>query len=246
MNINNCNLYLETHGPADGQPLIFLHHGLGSTRAWRRQIPDFTAAGYRVLVYDRRGYGQSAQRNGLEVPGFETDLADLGALISAFEIEAPMLVGHSDGGTIALYYAAQNPGRVAALVTIAAHIYIEPKMIPAVLVLQNTFEGDARFQAGLRRIHGEKVQAVFYNWFNAWKKVNPAGWDMRPQLAQIDCPTLVIQGEADEHATPQHAVDIAASIPQAELWLAPAGRHMLPQEMPGEFNQKVLAFLSKV
>jgi pimeloyl-ACP methyl ester carboxylesterase len=67
---------------------------------------------------------------------------------------------------------------------------------------------------------------------------------MRPLLPQITCPTLVIQGEADEHATPQHARDIAKHIPGATLWLVPDGAHMLPQDVPDLFNNKLLEFLS--
>jgi len=67
---------------------------------------------------------------------------------------------------------------------------------------------------------------------------------MRPLLSRIICPTLVVQGEDDEHATLQHAHDIAESIPGAELWLVPGAMHMLPQDLPEVFNQKLLEFLS--
>jgi pimeloyl-ACP methyl ester carboxylesterase len=63
-------------------------------------------------------------------------------------------------------------------------------------------------------------------------------------LSKIICPTLVVQGEADEHATPQHARDIADSIPGADLWLLPKAAHMLPQDNPDIFNKKLLAFLA--
>ena len=67
---------------------------------------------------------------------------------------------------------------------------------------------------------------------------------MRPLLAGISCPALVIQGEQDEHATPQHARDIAAAIPGAELWLLPGAGHMLPQEAAERFNPRLIEFLS--
>jgi pimeloyl-ACP methyl ester carboxylesterase len=68
---------------------------------------------------------------------------------------------------------------------------------------------------------------------------------MRPTISQITCPTLVIQGEQDEHATPQHARDIADGIPGAELWLVPNAKHMLPQEMPEQFNRMITQFLKR-
>ena len=78
--------------------------------------------------------------------------------------------------------------------------------------------------------HGEKYEAVFHNWFDGWQHDEFRCWDMRPILGQISCPSLIVQGEADEHATPQHAKDIAEAIPGAELWLVQGARHMLPQE----------------
>lgn len=244
MLINNRNLYIETHGPETGHPVIFLHHGLGSTQSWRGQLEFFASAGFRVIAYDRWGYGQSDSRPNLNVPGFEDDLADLETLLTTLGSPLTTLIGHSDGGTIALYYAAHHPEQVAALITIAAHIYLEPKMEPSVLEIKHAFEHDLRFRKGMRRTHGEKFESTFYNWYDGWFQSPVLKWDMRPLLKQIECPVLVIQGEADEHATSQHAIDIADSIPNAQLWLAPGVRHMLPQEIVEVFNQKALEFIS--
>lgn len=156
-----------------------------------------------------------------------------------------VLIGQSDGGTIALYFAAQYPQRVAALVTVAAHIYIEPKMQPGIEDIRQTFEQDTRFRAGLRRLHGDKTEAVFRNWYEGWRKPVSLAWDMRPLLRQITCPTLVVQGMDDEHATPQHAGDLAAAIPGAELWLEADVGHMLPQDKPEVFNHKIVVFLAR-
>ncbi len=244
MLINNHHIHIETHGPAEGPPLVLLHHGLGSTRAWREQIPILAEAGYHVLVYDRWGYGQSDERPNLSVPSFEDDLIDLESLLAARNFLQPVtLIGHSDGGTIALYYAARYPQKVNALVTIAAHIYLEPKMEPGIQSIRHAFEQDSRFRTGLRRVHGEKFESVFYNWFNGWHTPKALDWDMRPLLSQIICPTLVIQGEEDQHATLQHARDIAEGIPGSELWLVPEAEHMLPQDLPEIFNARLLEFL---
>ncbi len=246
MLINNHYLHIETHGTEDGHPVVFLHHGLGSTRAWRAQIPAFVEAGYRVIVYDRWGYGKSEARPHLAVPGFEDDLADLRSILEAFTLSRFTLIGHSDGGTIALYHAAREPERVTALVTVAAHIYLEPKMKPGILGIQQAFENDHRFREGMRRAHGEKFESTFYNWFDGWHTPEALDWDMRSILPSIRCPALVVQGEEDEHASPQHARDIAEAIPDAELWLLPGARHMLPQENEQVFNRRVLEFLQRV
>jgi pimeloyl-ACP methyl ester carboxylesterase len=251
--INNRDLHVETYAPQtpiksnrEGRyPIIFLHHGLGSTHAWRNQVPAFSAAGYRVILYDRWGYGKSEARPYLSVPSFEDDLSDLRTLLEILEIQRAILIGHSDGGSIGLYYAAQFPEQVHALVTVAAHIYLEPKMEPSVQGIQQALENDQRFRQGLQRTHGEKYESTFYNWFNGWYSPATLDWDMRPLLSGIHCPALVIQGEEDEHATLQHAIDIAENILGAELWLVRNGKHMLPQEIPREFNHRVLSFLNR-
>ncbi len=244
MIINNHNIHFEIHGPDDAPAVVLLHHGLGSTRAWRKQVPALVEAGYRVLVYDRWGYGGSEARVGLDVPSFETDIADLDVLLATGNVQPVTLIGHSDGGTLALYYAMLYPERVKSLVTVAAHIYLEPKMQPGILSIKQGFEQDERFRQGMQLAHGDKFESVFANWFDSWHKPAALTWDMRPLLGKISCPTFVIQGENDEHATPQHAIDIAENIPGAELWLVENAAHMLPQEMPDKFNQKVLEFLS--
>ena len=243
MKVHNHYLHIETHGPEGAPVVVFLHHGLGSTRAWRGQVPAFVEAGYRVIVYDRWGYGQSESRPHLDVPGFEDDLADLNSILATCNLQLATLVGHSDGGTLALYFAEKYPEKVACLVTIAAHIYLEPKMEPGILGIKAAFEGDERFRNGMRRAHGDKFEFVFNNWFDGWHMPEALSWDMRPLLANISCPALVIQGEDDEHAKPQHAIDIANSIPDAELWLEPVAGHMLPQDEPEKFNTRLLRFL---
>ncbi len=246
MKVNNHHLHIETHGPEGAPVVVFLHHGLGSTRAWRGQVPAFVEAGYRVIVYDRWGYGQSDPRPQLDVPGFEDDLADLKETLERLNVERSTFVGHSDGGTLALYYAVRYPERVSVMVTVAAHIYLEPKMEPGILSIKAAFENDERFRKGLQRVHGEKFESVFWNWFNGWHKPEALHWDMRPLLKKISCPVLIVQGEEDEHATPQHAIDVAEAIPNAELWLEPGAGHMFPQDQPEKFNKRLLKYMSAV
>ena len=242
---NGHNLNVEQYGPENGPVVVLLHHGLGSVKAWRGQIPALADAGYHVVAYDRWGYGGSEARPGLDLPTFTSDIKDLRSLLEQLGINRASLVGHSDGGTIALYFSAQHPNLARCLVTVAAHIYVEPSMESAILGIGRDFETDERFRTGLQYIHGEKYEAVFYNWFDGWHRIESRSWDMRPVLSQIRCPGLIVQGEADEHATPQHARDIAEAIQGAELWLVPGAGHMLPQENASLFNPRLLEFLDK-
>ena len=241
--VNGHNLYVEHTGPENGPAVVMLHHGLGSVRAWREQVPALVEAGFRVVAYDRWGYGESDARPGLDLPTFPTDLKDLSSLLDQFGIQRASLLGHSDGGTIVLYFATLQPERVSCLVTVAAHIYIDPKMEPSILGIKQVFETDERFRTGMQYAHGEKYEAVFRNWFDGWHRPELLAWDMRPLLNQIRCPALIVQGEEDEHATPQHAMDIARSIHNADLWLVPGAKHMLPQENIPEFNPRILKYL---
>jgi pimeloyl-ACP methyl ester carboxylesterase len=245
ISINGHNLYVEEAGPADGRAIFLLHHGLGSLKSWRKQVPELAAHGYRVIVYDRWGYGRSDPRSGFSMPLSRQDVKDLVSLMDYYDLEKAVLTGHSDGGTIALYFAAQFPQRVSLLVIVAAHIYLEEKMEPGIEGLRQLYEDQPKFREALRREHGDKVDDVFYGWYNGWREEGNQGWDMRPSLKHITCPVLVVQGLQDEHATPQHARDIAVQTADSELWLVPGGGHMLPQDNPTEFNNRVLAFSQK-
>lgn len=246
LSLNGHHIYLEENGQPGAPAIVLLHHGLGSTRSWSAQIPALQKAGWRAIAYDRWGYGKSDPRHRLSAPDFEDDIQDLRALLEELRLARVGLLGHSDGGTIALYFAACYPEQVSCLVVVAAHIYVEAKMHPGIENVRQAFENDARFREGLRRLHGEKTESVFWNWYSAWVKPQSLSWDMRPILSRIACPVLVVQGEDDEHATPQHAIDIAAGIPMASLWLAPHARHMFPQEEFERFNQRVVSFLEGV
>src|SRR4030042_2407738 len=243
IDINGHVVNVQDEGEPHKPPVLLLHHGLGSVRAWRRQTTILSEAGFRVVAYDRWGYGGSDRRDGLDLPTFSTDLQDLNALLDALDIYRAALVGHSDGGKIALYFASQQPERVTCLVTVAAHIYVEAKMESGLMSVRQAYESDERFRHRLQRAHGDKYLTVFQNWFDGWHQEQMLAWDMRHVLAQISCPTLVVQGEEDEHATPQHAKDIAGCIPDSELWIIPGAKHMLPLENADEFNTRLIHFL---
>lgn len=243
LEVDGHSLHWERTGDPGCPTVILLHHGLGSVRAWKRQTPALAAAGWQTLAYDRWGYGGSDPRSALDLPTFAADQRDLAAVMDAFALPAAALIGHSDGGTLALYFAARHPERVRRLVVVAAHIYVEVSMLPGLESVTRAYAQDAEVRAKLRRAHGEMTEAVFHNWVDGWRRPEHLTWDMRPLLHQIPCPTLVIQGELDEHATARHAHDIAGGVRQGTVWLIPGVGHMPPQEAPDLFNRRVLEFL---
>src|SRR5436190_7463292 len=167
-------------GDAAKPTLVFLHEGLGSIRQWR----DFPArvaqaTGCRALVYDRYGYGQS---DVLQEPrrqvGFMHDeaLLALPEILSSLKIERPILVGHSDGASIALIHAGAHPVRAVAVM--APHVFIEPVCITSIEAAAGKFETTDLPQK-LGRYHRD-VRKTFYGWADAWRDPGFAPWDIRP------------------------------------------------------------------
>lgn len=244
--INGHEIYRELHGPRAGPTMVLLHHGLGSVRAWRTITPGLASGGFRVMAYDRWGYGRSARRPAFDIPSFRTDLDDLGALLDREGIERTVLVGHSDGATIALLWAAACPERVEAVVCVAAHAYVEPKMDEGIEGIRRQWRSDPGFQEALERVHGPRAASVIEGWLEAWHRPENRDWDIRDRLHAVVAPTLVAQGTGDGHATPEHARSIAAALPYSQLWLPEGAGHMLPQERPDAFTARALAFLDEV
>jgi pimeloyl-ACP methyl ester carboxylesterase len=241
--VGGHRLYWEIYGPEEAPTVTLLHHGLGSIRSWRWQIPAFVAEGWQVLAFDRWGYGESEPRAAFK-PGFlEVDAREAIGLLQALRLKGTSLVGHSDGGSIALLMAAEHPERVSSLVVVSAHIYVEPKM-EAGLEGIHTASQVPPLSAALRRQHGPKADALVRAWLEGWREHGKETLQLERSLASIRAPTLVIQGELDEHASPQHAKDIAAGIEGSELWLIPGVAHMPIHEVPETFNRRVLAFLA--
>ena len=194
------------------------------------------------MAYDRWGYGKSDARPGFDVDFLRRDKKETILLLDALEFEKTALVGHSDGGSIAIMLAASHPKRILSMALVAAHIYVEPKMEVGLLRIRE----DARhppLQTALHREHGARAEALVEDWIEHWGGTK--GFQLGVDLADIRCPTLVIQGELDEHATSQHARDIADGIPHSELWLIPKVHHMPPHEIPAQFNRRVLEFLEE-
>ncbi len=242
--IHDHQLYWERYGAPSDPLILMLHHGLGSIRSWRRQIPAFVQEHWQVLLYDRWGYSRSDERPYFQEGYLLDDTAEAFLLLQALGVKELTLLGHSDGGTIALLMASKQPQRIKAIVVVAAHIYFEPPMADGLdLIAQSV--SDPRVLAGLKREHGERALRLVDAWLKHWKSADPASLSMRHLLVEITCPTLVIQGELDEHATSQHAIDIAEGVQKGELWLIPDVKHMPPSETPDLFNQRVLDFLAR-
>ncbi|MDP2133956.1 MAG: alpha/beta hydrolase [Sulfuritalea sp.] len=208
--------------------LVLLHEGLGSVAMWR-DFPSRLAAatGCRTVVYSRYGYGQS---DTLEAP-FGTDYMHregretLPALLAALQIENPVLVGHSDGASIALLHAgAGHP--VAGLVLMAPHCFVEDISIRSIAAAKVAFE-TTDLPTKLGKYHRD-VNRTFWGWNDIWLHPDFRTWNIEDCLPHIRCPILAIQGEDDEYGTMAQLETIArqaSASPKVELLKLADCRH---------------------
>ncbi|HUJ73869.1 MAG TPA: alpha/beta fold hydrolase [bacterium] len=228
--------------PAD-PALVFLHDGLGAVGAWRG-VPELIAArlGARALVYDRWGYGRSDPRPDFPYAFMQAEVAPLAALLEQLGVARAHLVGHSDGGSIALLLAAAQPGRVLSLVTEAAHVFVEPETqagIRALVALQQA----GRTPGWLTRLHGQRAEPLLAAWCQGWLSAEHARWNITAELPRIRCPLLVVQGERDEYGTLAQVWAIQAGVPGAAAWTVPGCGHTPHAEAETAFVEHVTDFL---
>lgn len=209
-----------------------LHDGLGSIRQWR-SIPATVAAvtGKTVLAYDRPGHGESTPVPTGPWPAdwLHLEAERFGRLIPKLDVVAePLVVGHSDGGSIALLHAAAG-GAMRGLLTLAAHSWVEQTCYDGIVGMR---ENTASIVRGLGRDH-PNPDAVFEAWSGVWVSDGFRPWDIRPILSTIECPTIVAQGRNDEYAASAHAIETAAAIgANAEHLLLDDVGHLLHHQDP--------------
>ncbi len=189
-------------GPTPGTTLVFLHEGLGCIGMWG-DFPDavVAATGLPALVYDRYGYGGSDPLDGpLPADWMEQEaLVSLPQVLTETGIDRPILIGHSDGGTIALVYGAHHP--CAGIVTEAAHIYQDELTHKGQAYVRSQLEKGA-IQEILEPHHGDRAGALVDAWLTHWGSPEKRDWDISAMLPDIACPLLAIQGERDRFGEP--------------------------------------------
>jgi pimeloyl-ACP methyl ester carboxylesterase len=192
-------LTLETKEIAGAEPaLVFLHEGLGSVALWR-DFPERVASetGRRVLIYSRAGHGQSDVPEEDRTPRFmhEEALDVLPGLLQDHGITKPVLIGHSDGGSIALIHASEHP--VERLVLLAPHVFVEDVSIAAITEARDAFPA---LRERMARYHRD-AERTFHLWNDIWLAPEFRDRNIEDVLPHVSAPTLVIQGEDDQYGT---------------------------------------------
>lgn len=221
-----------TSPDADAPLIVFLHEGLGSVSMWRDFPARLCAAtGCRGLVYSRPGYGNSTPRARDERWGLDfmhrQALEVLPALLTALGVNAerdkPWLFGHSDGGSIALLYAAHHPKAIAGAVVLAPHIMVEALSVRSIAQARTAYE-TTDLRQRLARHHADPDSA-FWGWANAWLDARFLKWSVESELHAITCPLLAVQGLNDEYGTLAQIRGIQQAAPQTQLLELPDCGH---------------------
>ena len=237
--------YLRIGGAGAPAPvLVFLHEGLGSIRQWR----DFPAqvaraTGCRALVYDRYGYGNSdvlrEPRVGVEFM-HDAALNELPELLENLNIENPVLVGHSDGASIALIHAGTYP--VRGLAVMAPHVFIEDVCVASIAKANAAFE-TSDLSKRLGKYH-RNARKTFHLWADAWLDPAFRKWNIEEYLPRIRCPVLAIKGETDEYGSMAQLDAIARQVNgPCELLKLPDCGHAPQRDQPERVLEAVAQFV---
>jgi pimeloyl-ACP methyl ester carboxylesterase len=230
--------------PSPRQPaLVFLHEGLGSVSLWRGFPAQLCAAlGLAGLVYSRAGYGQSDPAALPRKPDFlHVEAGVLDQVLAGAGITQAVVVGHSDGGSIALLHAARRPAVLRACIAIAPHLFVEPLTLASIRALRERYaQGDMAARLGR---HHRDPDATFEGWTGAWLDPAFADWSIEAEVARIVCPVLAMQGEDDAYGTLAQVRRVAELAPHAR-WLAlPACGHHPFVDRPQAVIDAIASFL---
>ena len=236
---------------ADALLAVFLHEGLGSVAMWRdwpQALCD--ALGMRGLVYSRPGYGRSTPRPHdvkLPVDFMSVQARDvLPALLDALGVNAEerrcmWVIGHSDGGSITLLYAAAFPDALAGAVVIAPHVFVEDISVESIAEAKTAYE-QTDLRSKLARYHDD-VDSAFYGWNDIWLSTAFRSWSIVDELDGIRCPLLAVQGHDDHYGTMAQIDSIARRAPQTLLTKLDDCGHSPHRDAPQALNEAIVGFI---
>ncbi len=244
------SVYFERIDGSKEKPcLVFLHEGLGCTAMWKSfpsQLCEQT--GCSGLVYDRIGYGQSdALTSARDVHYLHRyALTELEAVLQGLLADQDcILIGHSDGGSISLIHAATQAPRLKAIITEAAHVFVEKETLAGIREATDAF-ADNKLGA-LEKYHGDKMQATFKAWSDTWLSYGFQFWNIEALLPSITCDSLVIQGVDDHYGSEKQVQSIIkGTVGNARALMVPDCAHSPHSEQGEVVLREMVGFIKGV
>lgn len=236
------------HVPHRRPTLVFLHEGLGTIELWRTFPHDVAAeaGGLRSVVFSRHGHGRSAP---VELPRpvdymHREAAIVLPELLRVLDVERPLLIGHSDGASIALLYAGRGHD-VAGLVCIAPHVFVEDESITGIEAAREQFE-TTDMASRMARYHDDP-DATFRGWNDVWSSPGFRSWNIEASLPAITAPVLVVQGTADQYGTMAQAEAIRAGVSgECRVMAVDGAGHAPHLEAHGSVVREVADFIGTI
>ena len=248
--VNNLQIYYEVQG--EGEVIILMHHGFGCTKIWNTIYPSFVAEGYKVVMFDRRGFGRSEPGDDFQA-FYESDryrpesVEELRIIKERLGIQECHLVGQCEGGVVGVDYSIKYPEEVKTLVVATTQCYSRAPMTEinrATLV--NTFsELEPGLQVKLVDWHGAAAESR-YNQFAKYGGAYGSGcFDLRPNLASVGCPTLVLYPDRSSIFEVEQSIAFYRHLPRGELAVFPRCGHNTYEQRPEDYVRTVLDFIRR-
>ena len=247
--VNELRLeYRDFSATVEGQPtLLLLHEGLGCVAMWRDFPAKLAAAsGCRVVVWSRPGYGASQaypEPRSLRYMHREAE-ESLPALLAALQIVRPILIGHSDGGSIALIFAGAFPAVPLGIAVMAPHEFVEEITLAGIRSARVVWE-TTDWPKKLGRYHHDAPR-VFSDWNDTWLSPPFRDWNIEEYLPKIRCPVLAMQGEDDEYATMRQIDAIAEQVPGTQRIKLPNCGHTPQRDQEAAVLAALVDFVKRV
>ena len=242
--------YLRLHAnkPKPQTPIIvMLHEGLGSIAMWRdfpQQVAD--ATGCELLVYSRYGYGNSDPIERSHSVDFmhKEALESLPDLLDQLDVRKPILLGHSDGGSIALIHAGGAHRDLTGMIVMAPHVLVEDLSVTSIAAAREAYL-NSNLREKLGKYHAN-VDSAFWGWNDIWLHPEFLHWNIEEYLPSIACPVLAIQGVDDEYGTMEQIDIIGRNVKDVELLKLSHCGHSPHRDQPRAVLEAVAAFVEKI
>jgi pimeloyl-ACP methyl ester carboxylesterase len=245
---NPQRVWVFRHEEPVSYPIVCLHEGLGCLELWRDFPEKLAAITQRdVFLFERFGHGQSGVLSGEQDATYQMNEARIALpeMLQKMELGKISLVGHSDGGSIALLFASFYPAKVQSIITMAAHVHSDPTSVRGIEHAIDLYENKG-LREKMLAFHGAGTDGMFRRWSGTWTNPQFRDWNIIEELRSIICPTLAIQGDRDEYGESSQISIIAETVQgPSEAWLVPDTGHSPHLEQSRLILERIAEFFQK-